>query len=63
MRYSDGNRELKAKKLLKAKTFRLAAQLPLFDKNERRALAKACLVNGADTDEKQITALAQAKIL
>lgn len=62
-RYSAGNRELKARKILKTKTFRLANQLPAFDAEERRELAKACLDNGATATKRQLTALAQAKIV
>jgi hypothetical protein len=61
-RYSQGERELKARKLLKTKTFRLAGQMPLFDVSERRALAKDCLDNGQNPTKSQLTALAQAKI-
>lgn len=61
-RYSAGDRELKARKILKTKTFRLANQLPAFDAEERRELAKACLDNGATATKRQLTALAQAKI-
>lgn len=61
-RYSQGERELKARKILKSKTFRLAQQLPPFEQEERRQLAKACLDNGAQATKKQLTALAQAKI-
>jgi hypothetical protein len=35
-RYSPGEREAKAKSLLKAKTFRLADQMPAIEANERR---------------------------
>ena len=61
-RYSAGNRELKARKILKTKTFRLANQLPAFEAEERRELAKACLDNGATATKRQLNALAQAKI-
>jgi len=62
IRVSDGLLELKGKKLLKTKTFRLARQMPDFPANERRKLAKACLEDGASATRKQITALAQAKL-
>jgi hypothetical protein len=61
-RYSQGERELKARKLLKTKTFRLASQMPQFEESERRSLAKACLDNGINPTKVQLTALAQAKI-
>jgi len=46
-RITAGNLELKAKKLLKRKTFRHAAQLPAFEAGERTLLAKQCLERGA----------------
>lgn len=61
-RYSKGDRELKARKILKKKTFRLANQLPTFTAEERRQLAKECLDNGLHATKRQLTALAQAKI-
>ncbi len=39
-RYSAGPNELKAKKILKSKVFRMAGQMPPFPEEERRALAK-----------------------
>lgn len=62
MRYTADRGELKAKKLLRTKTFRLAAQLPPFAMEERADLARECLENGAGAGKKQLTALAQAKI-
>lgn len=61
-RYSKNEREIKAKKILKRKTFRLANQLPLIPEDERRVLAKKCLDNGANANKREITALAQAKL-
>jgi hypothetical protein len=61
-RYTKGREELKAKKLLKRKTFRLAAQLPPLDPSERRLAALRCLKQGAQSGRKEITALAQAKL-
>ncbi len=61
-RYSDGPAELKAKKILKRKTFRQAAQRPPFEKDTRQALAKACLDDGLHATPDMIAALAQAKI-
>lgn len=63
-------RELKAKALLKRKTFRLALQLPPMDVGVRRGLALSCLEKGAmslgkdsnDATRLELTALAQAKI-
>jgi hypothetical protein len=60
--YSSENRELKAKKLLKRKTYRLAQQLPEFSEEERRTLARQCLEDGNNSTRKSLTALAQAKI-
>lgn len=62
MRYSEGQRELKAKKLLKTKTFRLAAQRPAFEPDERTALARECLTSGASATPAHLAALAQAKL-
>lgn len=62
VRYTADRGELKAKKLLKTKTFRLAAQLPPICAQERRELAAACLTDGAGADRRQLTALAQAKL-
>lgn len=61
-RYSKGENELKARKILKTKTFRLAQQLPPIAPDERRLLAKECLDDGATVTKRQLTALAQAKI-
>lgn len=61
-RYTLGPNELKGKKLLKAKTFRLAAQLPPIPEEERPLLAKQCLEAGGRAGKRQITALAQAKL-
>lgn len=62
VRYTADRGELKAKKLLNTKTFRLAAQLPPFAPEERAALARECLENGAGAGKRQLTALAQSKI-
>lgn len=70
-RVSRDEAELKAKKLLKAKTFRMARQLPSFETLERTRLAREALEEGktakvearvARHSQKQLTALAQAKI-
>ncbi|MEO7716125.1 MAG: DUF3800 domain-containing protein [Capsulimonas sp.] len=62
MRYSAEERELKATKLLRAKTYRLAHQLPAFPEEERRELARRCLENGPAAGKRELTALAQAKL-
>lgn len=61
-RYSQGQRELKAKKILKKKTFRQARQAQSFAPEERRELAKRCLEAGNEAGKREITALAQAKL-
>src|SRR5271165_5941133 len=61
-RYSAGERELKAKKLLNRKVFRLAAQLDQLPAEERTGLARECLEKGDQAGLRQITGLAQAKI-
>lgn len=62
IRYSHGNRELKAKKILNKKTYRKAAQLPIFPEEEKKELAKKCLQAGDGAGKREITALAQAKL-
>jgi len=63
--------ELKAKKLLKRKSFRLAGQLPPMPPGDRTRLARECLEQGrlareegrpAQVTRAQLTGLAQAKI-
>lgn len=61
-RYSVGPNELKAKKILKRKVFRMAGQMPPILEEERRALAKRCLEDGASAGKRELTALAQAKL-
>ena len=64
-RISAGSLELKAKKLLKAKTFRLAGQLPPMGASGRRKRARICLEKGERKEsptKDELTALAQAKI-
>ncbi|MGK5089870.1 DUF3800 domain-containing protein [Bdellovibrionota bacterium FG-2] len=61
-RISAGHKELKARELLKKKTFRLASQLPPFDSERRRQLAKECLEQGGSPTRERLTALSQAKI-
>ncbi len=61
-RYTSNDRELKAKKLLKTKTFRLA-QLPLnVSEAEQQALAKKALDAGASAERQELAALAKAKL-
>jgi len=62
VRYSHGVRELKGKKLLKKKAYKHAAMLAPFSPEERAALAKQCLENGDRAGQRQMAALAQAKI-
>jgi uncharacterized protein DUF3800 len=61
-RYSGNGREFKGKKLLKRKTFRLAAQEPLFDHGERRRLASECSTQPEMAGHEHLSALAQAKL-
>jgi hypothetical protein len=70
-RISRDEMELKAKKLLKSKTFKLSKQLPPFDAVKRTQLAREALREGAAAKAEareakhskvQLTALAQAKI-
>lgn len=55
-------REAKAQKLLNAKTFRLAGQMPDFDHQERTRLACDALRDGENPSRERLTALGQAKI-
>lgn len=61
-RYADDERELKAKKILKRKVFRHAAQARPIDRTRRTALARACLERGDTASREEMTALAQAKL-
>lgn len=61
-RYSKGSAELKGRKLLRTKVYRLAAQLPPIPAEDRRTLAKRCLESGATAGLREIVALAQAKL-
>jgi hypothetical protein len=61
-RYSNGPRELKAKKLLKTKVYRHAKMRALFDPSEQRELAHSCLDQGEAATPDQLAALGQAKI-
>lgn len=62
VRYTQGTAELKARKLLKRKTFRLAAQMAPIPAPERAELARACLADGSVVTMRGLTALAQAKL-
>ncbi len=55
--------ELKAKRLLNRKTFRLAIQKPLLDDEVRRKFATKCMKDGENAGRLELTALAQAKLL
>ena len=70
-RITRGELELKGRKLLKSKVFRMAGQLPEADSAQRLSLASECLREGraarddgrpAHVSRQQLTALAQAKI-
>jgi len=61
-RYSGGPAELKGKKLLKRKVFRLASQLEPMELEERTFFAKRCLDNGDKAGKRELTALGQAKL-
>lgn len=61
-RYSGGGSELKAKKLLNRKVYRLAGQMAAFPAGERTQLASRCLEDGAGAGRRELTALAQAKL-
>ncbi len=61
-RISGASDELKARRLLKRKTFRIASQMPPMRNPDRARLAGEALDNGAHVSRAQLTALAQAKI-
>ncbi len=62
-RYKNGSHELKARKLLKTKTFRQAKSNLSLEDEAIRALAKKCLESGATAGKDEIVGLAQAKLL
>jgi len=62
-RYRLDGREIKAKKFLNKKTFRLAAQLDPIPAQERTQWAREALDNGECITKNQLTALAQAKLV
>jgi len=61
-RYTAGPHELKGKKLLNRKTFRLAALEPPIPQHERSQFARSCLDSGATAGRRELAALAQAKL-
>jgi hypothetical protein len=61
-RYTSATHELKAKKLLNRKVFRLAAQMPLLGDADRQKFARKCLEQGESAGRRELTALAQAKL-
>jgi len=62
-RYSTDASELKAKRLLKKKTFNLASRCAPLLQEERRALSAECLSDGTSASPKHLAALAQSKML
>lgn len=62
MRYTRGAEEIKARKFLKRKTFRLAAQMNRIALPDRARFARACLLDGAHAGRRELTALAQSKL-
>ena len=60
--YARNKVELKAKKLLKTKTYRLANQMPPINDEDLPILAQRCFQRGAYVNRLELTALAQAKI-
>ncbi len=61
--YTINKIELKAKKLLKSKTYHLAAQMQPINSDDIPILAQQCLQNGKNANRLQLTALAQAKLI
>lgn len=61
--YRNNRIELKAKKKLKRKTYKLAQQLPKIDEGDLPLIAQECLRNQENSTKIQLTALHQAKIL
>jgi hypothetical protein len=60
--YRSGNREIKAKKILKRKTFKQAKFDYHFTLEEQVALAKKALDSGETANARELTALARAKL-
>ena len=61
-RYSAGAREIKARRILKTKVFRLAEQTHPFTESEQREAARRALENGSGATEREYVALAKAKL-
>ncbi len=61
-RYTSGERELKAKKILKTKTFRLAQLSLNISEEEQRELAKKALDAGDSAGRQELAALSKAKL-
>jgi Protein of unknown function (DUF3800) len=62
LRYSKEKVEIKGKKFLKKKVFKLARQLPAMSEEVRTPLAKSCILEGGSAGKRELTALAQAKL-
>jgi len=63
IRYSKEKEEIKGKKFLKRKVFRLAEQSEIFEDDVRRKFARECILDGAaNASKKHLTALSQAKL-
>jgi len=61
--YNQEKQELKALKILKKKTFRLANQLPQIETDKIPELAQSCFEKKDNSTKTELTALAQAKLL
>jgi len=61
--YTQEKQELKAKKILKKKVFRLAEQLPQIEIDNIPDLAQSCFKNKQNCSKTELTALAQAKLI
>lgn len=61
-RYSGSKREIKGKKFLKRKVFKLANSIDPIPEAERTLLSKECIENGAVATIRNLAALAQAKL-
>lgn len=60
--YRGSDRELKARKLLTRKVYRLSSQLPQMPLAAQSQFARRCLEAGESAGKQEMTALAQAKI-
>ena len=63
MRYRGNEREIKGKKFLKRKVTRLAGQLPTMAPHIMKEGAHKCLTQPCQSTQKELVALAQAKLL